>query len=176
MCVVEGGLQDFIKDRVNAHGKERTHLIPILQDIQEKFRHISQSAMEIVAEELGIFPSEVYGVVTFYSFLDTKVKGKYIIRLCKTISCMMKGSKDIAMELENELGIEFGETTEDNMFTLEWANCIGLCDRAPAMLINDEAYSDLTPTKIKAIIEECRRGPRAQRTSVYVTDQKGQQS
>ncbi|MCP4394275.1 MAG: NADH-quinone oxidoreductase subunit NuoE [Alphaproteobacteria bacterium] len=176
MSVVEGSLQDYISERVDAHGRERIYLIPILHDIQERFRHISEEAMKIVANELGIFPSEVYGVVTFYSFLDTKKKGKYIIRLCKTISCMMKGSKTIAEELEKELGIEFGETTEDDMFTLEWANCIGLCDRAPAMLVNDEAYSELTPTKIKAILEECRRGPRAQRTSVYVTDKKGQQS
>lgn len=153
--------QDKLKERITAladeMGRERTSLIPILQTIQKEYCQISEFAMQVTADLLGIHPVEVHSVVSFYSFLDTKPKGKFIFRLCRTISCMMEGADRVARQLENDLGIGFGETTQDGKFTLEWANCLGMCDQGPAMLVNDRVFTQVTPEKVHDIIEDCRQ-------------------
>ena len=131
---------------------QRNGLLPALQHIQTNYHHISPHAMQEVASAFGIHPVEVQGVVSFYSFLSTQKKGKFIIRLCQTISCNMAGKKDIARQLENELGIKFGKTTKDGMFTLEYTNCIGMCDQGPAMLVNTEVYTKVTPESVSEIL------------------------
>jgi len=130
--------------------------MPILQAVQRKYGFIRDFAMQKIADALGIHPVEVYGVVSFYSFLSQKPLGRFVIRLCQTISCDMAGKDRVAAQFENELGIKFGETTTDGMFTLEWANCIGLCDQGPALLVNDIAWTKVTPQCVLEIIEECR--------------------
>lgn len=141
---------------VRKYGSGRENLLPILQDIQRKFGFISDFAMQEIAHRLNIHPVEVYGVVTFYSFLSTEPKGKYIIRLCKTISCELAGKEAIANTLERELGLKFGETSSDRKFTLEYCHCIGMCDQGPAMLINEQVYNKLTPSKVIEIIENLK--------------------
>jgi [NiFe] hydrogenase diaphorase moiety large subunit len=113
--------------------------------------------MQVVADLLEIHPVEVYGVVTFYSFLDQKPKGRFIIRLCRTLSCDMQGKAHVARQLENDLGIRFGETTPDGRFTLEWANCLGMCDQGPALLVNEQVFTHVTPERVHDIIEGCRK-------------------
>lgn len=144
-------------------GRDRAAMMPILQEIQRKYNHVSPYAMQQVADLLDIHPVEVQGVVSFYSFLTTEPQGRFVIRLCRTISCDMAGKEKVARQLENDLGIAFGETTEDGLFTLEWANCLGLCDQGPAMLVNDKAYTRITPENVHEILAECRRqtGPGA---------------
>jgi NADH:ubiquinone oxidoreductase subunit E len=137
-------------------GREKTALMPILQAVQKKYGFIRDFAMQKIADALNIHPVEVYGVVSFYSFLSQEPQGRFVIRLCQTISCDMAGKDRIATQLENELGIKFGETTTDNMFTLEWANCIGLCDQGPALLVNDIVWTKVTPHSVLEIIDECR--------------------
>jgi len=152
--------QDKIRDEIAAlvtrHGSDRSALMPILQAMQREYRHVSSFAMQAVADELGIHPVEVYGVVSFYSFLTTEPQGRFVIRLCRTITCDMAGKDRVARQLENDLGIAFGETTSDAMFTLEWANCLGMCDQGPAMLINDKVYTRVTPDRVAEILAECR--------------------
>jgi len=138
------------------YGRERDALIPILQNIQRRYNHVSEHAMQVVADALGIHPVEVHSVMSFYSFLYPSPKGRFVIRLCRTISCDMQGKDGIARQLENDLGIKFGETTRDGMFTLEWANCLGLCDQGPALLVNDRAYPQVAPHMVSEIIAECR--------------------
>ncbi|HNQ21587.1 MAG TPA: NADH-quinone oxidoreductase subunit NuoE [Phycisphaerae bacterium] len=138
-------------------GKDRAALIPTLQEIQRRYRGISPLAMQIVADMLDIHPVEVDSVVSFYSFLDAKPKGRYVIRLCRTISCDMQGKERVARQLENDLGITFGQTTADGNFTLEWANCLGMCDQGPALLINEKVYTRVTPEAVHGILEECRQ-------------------
>jgi NADH:ubiquinone oxidoreductase subunit E len=112
--------------------------------------------IEAISNVLDISPAEVHGVVTFYSFLNTEPKGKYIIRLCKTISCDMAGKDRIVRVLQKELGIEFGQTTRDGLFSLEFTNCIGMCNEGPAMLVNEDVYSHLTPEKVVDILDKYR--------------------
>lgn len=156
-------LRDDIDSWTARFGSERSALLPILQEIQEKYHEISPYAMQFVADRLGIHPVEVYSVVTFFSFLHDSYRGKFVIRLCQTITCDMAGKDRIARQLENDLGIEFGETTPDGKFSLEWASCIGMCDQGPALLVNDQVFTKVTPDLVHDIVEACRRsfGPLA---------------
>lgn len=142
-----------MKDLAEKHGRNRESLMPILQDIVKKHNYLTDDAMVAVATELDISAAEVYGTASFYSFLDTEVRGKNVIRVCKTITCSMKGKNDIVATLEDILKIRVGQTTPDKMFTLLETNCIGWCHKAPAMLINDMPYTDLTTESVIEIIK-----------------------
>jgi [NiFe] hydrogenase diaphorase moiety large subunit len=132
--------------------------MPILQDLQLEYGILSGLMMQEVAHALDIHPIEVEGVASFYSFLNSNQKqGKYIIRLCRTISCDLAGKSRVARQFENELGIQFGETTKDGMFTLEYTNCLGMCDQGPAVMVNDRLFARVSPEKVPQIIENCKR-------------------
>ena len=150
-------LRGEIHELVDKHGRDRSSLLPILQAIQNKYSYVSDFAMQEIADLLGIHPVEVYSVVSFYSFLDEKPKAKMVIRLCRTLSCDMAGKAHIAKQLENDLGIKFGESTPDGMFYLEWANCIGMCDQGPALLVNDTIHTKVTPSQVRDIISESKK-------------------
>jgi NADH:ubiquinone oxidoreductase subunit E len=145
---------NLVKDLVEIHGRRRDSLMPILQGIVEKHNYLTDDAMVEVAKELDISAAEVYGTASFYSFLDTEPRGKYVIRVCKTITCAMKGKYEIIEVLEDVLKIKVGETTSNGLFTLLETNCMGWCHKAPAMLINDIPYTELTREKIVKIIRD----------------------
>jgi NADH-quinone oxidoreductase subunit E len=150
-------VQTLVKDLANKHGRKRESLIPILQGIIQKDRFISEHAMIEIARELDISSAEVFGTATFYSFLDTDTRGKYVIRVCKTITCSLKGKNQILLSLEDGLKVKVGDTTPDKKFTLLETNCLGWCHKAPAMLINDDVYTELTPESVRQIIEEYKK-------------------
>ena len=145
---------NLVKELSDKHGHARESLMPILQAIVLKHNYLTDEAMVEVARELDISAAEVYGTASFYTFLDTQVKGKYFIRVCKTITCSMKGKSDIIHTLEEILKIKVGETTTDKQFSLIETNCIGWCHKAPAILINEMPYTDLTPEKVSEIIKD----------------------
>jgi NADH-quinone oxidoreductase subunit E len=145
---------NLVKELSDKHGRRRDSLLPILQGIVEKHNYLTDEAMVKVAKELDISAAEVFGTASFYTFLDTNERGKYVIRICKTITCSMKGKGDIVKVLEEMLRISVGETTSDKMFSLIETNCIGWCHKAPAMLINDQPYTELTPEKVVEIIKD----------------------
>ena len=145
---------NIIKELVQQYGRERTSLMPILQAIVEQNNYLSDYDMTEIAKELDLSAAQVYGTATFYSFLDTVPRGKYVIRVCKTISCDMHGKKLIIQTIENMLKIKTGETTQDKKFTLLETNCLGWCHKGPSMLINEKVYSDLTPENTHEIIAE----------------------
>jgi NADH:ubiquinone oxidoreductase subunit E len=144
---------NLVKELADKHGRQRENLMPILQDIVRKYNYLTDEAMVEVATELDISAAEVYGTASFYTFLDTQERGKNVIRVCKTITCSMKGKNDIIAALEDILKIKVGETTPDKMFTLVETNCIGWCHKAPAMLINDMPYTDLTPETVIDVVK-----------------------
>jgi NADH:ubiquinone oxidoreductase subunit E len=144
---------NLVKELADKHGRQRENLMPILQDIVRKYNYLTDEAMVEVATELDISAAEVYGTASFYTFLDTQERGKNVIRVCKTITCSMKGKNDIIAALEDILKIKVGETTPDKMFTLVETNCIGWCHKAPAMLINDMPYTDLTPATVIDVVK-----------------------
>lgn len=115
--------------------------------------HITEEDLTEIARALDVPVSEVFGVATFYSFLTTRPAGRNIIRVCRSLPCHLKHSEEILTSLKNEIGINPGEITADGRFSLELTNCIGACDRAPAMLINDDLHGDLTPEKISQVLK-----------------------
>jgi NADH:ubiquinone oxidoreductase subunit E len=143
---------ELIKDLADKHGRERQSLLPILQGVVEQEKYLSEYSMIEIARELDLPATEVFGTATFYSFLEHKKMGTYIIRVCKTITCAMKGEKQILLTIEDMLKIKVGETTSDGKFSLLQTNCLGFCHKAPAMLVNNEVYTDLTPEKIREIL------------------------
>ena len=145
---------ELLRELANKHGRTRDSLLPILQDLVIHKRFLSKQDMVDVARELDISAADVFGTATFYSFLDTEPRGKYIIRICKTISCAMKGKNDVLSTIEEILKLNLGETTPDLKFSLLETNCIGWCHKAPAMLINDTPYTELTPEKVTEILRE----------------------
>jgi NADH:ubiquinone oxidoreductase subunit E len=110
--------------------------------------------MTELAESLGVPVNDVYGVASFYSFLTTRPQGRNVIRICRSLPCYIKNAQIIIDTVAEAIGIRPGETTPDGRFSFELTNCIGLCDQAPAMLINGDAHVDLTPKKISRILQQ----------------------
>jgi NADH:ubiquinone oxidoreductase subunit E len=144
---------EFLPPVVKPPDRERKNLLPALKKAQENFHCASQGFMTDIAQSMNLSLGDVYGVATFYSFLSTKPAGANVIRVCKSLPCYLKNSHAILSCLEDLLGIRPGETTSDKLFTLELTNCIGACDRAPAMLINNDVHGSLTPKKISKILK-----------------------
>jgi [NiFe] hydrogenase diaphorase moiety large subunit len=152
----KNALTEEIEQLIKKFGKKRSALLSILHDIQIKHRHISDYAQQEIARLLDIHPVEVYSVLSFFAFLNANPKGRNIIRVCQTISCDMKGKDNIVRAIERELSVKVGQTTSDNKFTLEYVNCLGLCDEGPAMAINDQVYTKLTPEKAVKILSKVK--------------------
>lgn len=149
--------ETLVKQLVEQHGRTRNSLMPVLQGVIREEKYLSEDAMLEVAKELDISAADVYGTASFYTFLDTVPRGRFVIRICKTIACHMAGKDEILNALEDMLKIKTGETTVDNKFTLLTANCLGWCHKGPVMLVNDEVYPELTAQKAVEIIEEYAR-------------------
>ena len=137
LTITDSPARDEIVAIVERHGGERTSLIPILQDVKKAQHEITDEAMQIVADLVGVHPVEVFSVATFYAFLHGAPEGRFVVRLCGTLSCDFAGKTAVAEALRVALGIDFGATTDDGVFTLEWASCVGMCDQGPALLVND---------------------------------------
>jgi NADH:ubiquinone oxidoreductase subunit E len=137
-------------------GRNRSSLIPILQDVKKNYGGFDSYAMQMIADTLDIHPVEVYSTASFYAFLHPENQGEYVVRLCRTLSCDLQGKQAVAEALKTALGVDFDETTADGQFTLEWANCMGMCDQGPALLVNDKVYTAVTAEQVPGIISECR--------------------
>jgi NADH-quinone oxidoreductase E subunit len=143
-----------VDEIVKNYTSTKTPLIYILKDVQKEYGSLSEPVLTRVAKATDIPLSEVYGVATFYSLFTTTAKGKYIVRCCNNAPCHVNGSKDVLNKIREYLGIEFGETTLDGQFTLEFTSCLGLCAVAPVLMVNDEVYGNLTPEKALSILKD----------------------
>ncbi|MFC2003562.1 NADH-quinone oxidoreductase subunit NuoE [Chloroflexota bacterium] len=142
-----------VQEEILLQGKDHDNLLVLLQKAQNEFGYVPEKFMAEVADSLNIPVSEVCGVATFYSFLSTKPLGKNVIRICKSLPCYLKNSQMIIETVHDEISIRPGETTPDGKFSLELTNCIGACDKAPAMLINHDVHGNLSPSKISQILK-----------------------
>lgn len=146
-------VQKIIEDTIQTYGSERKALMPILQAIVQAKNYLEDADMIAVARELDLSTAEVFGTASFYTFLDTEPRGKFVIRVCKTISCHMAGKDEIIKAIESVLKIKTGETTVDRKFTLLTANCLGWCHKGPVLLINDDVYPEINAQKAVEIIQ-----------------------
>lgn len=128
-------------------------LLNMIKAEQTQNGYVSEEAMNHISQDLELPLGHVYGVTTFYSFLSTKPLGRHVIRICKSIPCFLQNGETVAVSIQKNLGIAPGETTADGRFTFELTNCIGACDQAPAMLVDDVVYGNLTPERIKTILQ-----------------------
>ncbi len=144
-------MEEKVREIIANHSGEDSKLLAILHDVQDEFGYIPRDAMKVIAEELGMKPGEVYDTASFYSFFTFR-PAKHIIRVCNGIVCNLKGSEEIIRAIEERYGIKAGETTHDGKFLLQVVECIGRCEGPPAMLVDDDAYGNLTPEKALEIL------------------------
>jgi len=134
--------------------------IEALKIVQRHRGWVSDEGIQDIAEYLEMSPENLENVATFYNLIFRKPVGKHVIRICDSISCWILGYDQIRDQISEKLGIGLGETTEDEMFTLLPIQCLGTCDHAPALMIDDDLYRDLTPEQIDSILEEYQSGKR----------------
>lgn len=138
------------------HGHNPGALIAILQETQEAYGYLPPAALRYIAAHTRLRPAHVYGVATFYTQFRLKPVGKRVVMVCQGTACHVNGGKAILQALTEELGVQEGETTPDGEFTLQTVACLGCCSLAPVMMVNGEAYGQLTPEKARRIIRELR--------------------
>jgi [NiFe] hydrogenase diaphorase moiety large subunit len=146
-----------VRDICQACGRDRARLLDILHAVQERCGCVSSPALDLIAREVGVQRVEVESVVSFYAFLSQRPKGQVVIRLCNDIIDQMAGAADVARAFEDELGIKFGQTTPDGKISLEYTPCIGLCDQAPAALVNDVPITELSTDAARRIVRDLRK-------------------
>ncbi len=131
-------------------------LIPVLHTAQNLYGHLPLPLLEHISGKLNIPLSEITGVVSFYSFFSMKPRGRHLIRVCLGTACYIRGGKKLVDHMLSSLKIDIGETTEDQRFTLEIARCIGACGLAPAVMIDNKVYKQMSPTKMDALLKQFR--------------------
>ncbi|MBE6551878.1 MAG: NADH-quinone oxidoreductase subunit NuoE [Ruminococcaceae bacterium] len=141
-------------ESIAAHKHIDGCLMPILQDAQNIYGYLPIEVQKMIADALDIPLSEVYGVATFYGQFSLSPKGEYVISICTGTACYVKGAKPIVDEVEKELGIKVGETTEDGKFSIQDTRCLGCCGLAPVLLVNEKVYGRITEKDVKGILEE----------------------
>jgi NADH-quinone oxidoreductase subunit E len=131
-----------------------SNLLNSLKEAQNRFGYLSEKHLDNIAESLGISKSDIYGVATFYSFLYINNRARHIIRVCKSLPCFIKKSHRIVKAIEDLTGSKLNEPTQNARFSIQLTNCIGECDKAPAMMVDGRVYTDLTPGKIVQVLKE----------------------
>lgn len=145
---------DEIKAICKEHRNDAGELINVLHTVQGKLGYLPKEVQELIALELNIPASKVYGVVTFYSFFTMKPKGKYPISVCMGTACYVRGAEKVLDEFKRLLQIEVGETTADGLFSLDSLRCVGACGLAPVAMVGQKVYGRLATADVKNIIEE----------------------
>ncbi len=150
-------MEKRLKEIFSRHYPQRDALIPILQDVQEEFGYLPPEAMTAVARFCHLSPVEVYGVSTFYAQFKFKPRGENTVMVCQGTACHVMGGARVLEEVQNQLRVNPGETTEDGKVTLETVACIGACALAPAMVVNKETHGRVKTENITEILNETRK-------------------
>ncbi|MDD2524506.1 MAG: NAD(P)H-dependent oxidoreductase subunit E [Endomicrobiaceae bacterium] len=153
---INTNLKIFIAEIIK-QDRPDSHLITVLHKAQELNGYLSREIMDLVSQEMNIPTSTIWGVATFYHYFKLNPVGKYNISVCMGTACYVKGGSEVLTAVKEELGIEIGQTTEDLLFSLHEARCIGACGLAPVAMINDKIYGELTPKKIIDIINNLKK-------------------
>ncbi len=133
-------------------------LMEVVLSVEEIVPMFSSQVTAVIAREMNIPQTQVYSFISFYKMLYTGKRGKYIVHMCQSAPCHIRGAKEVLESAEEFLGIKVGETTEDHMFTLAYSPCIGNCDISPAILINGRVYGNLTPESVRDVLKGYIRG------------------
>lgn len=152
----EQALYDQIDLSIEKYKDHDGALIMVLHEAQEIYSYLPEDLQAYIAGKMGIPLAEVSGVVSFYSFFTTKKRGKHTIRVCQGTACYVRGGKRLVDAIKQELSVDVGDTTEDGLFTFEIARCIGACGLAPAIMIDDDVFKQMTPQKLHILLKKYR--------------------
>lgn len=153
--------ENQLKEVFGRFGQTREALLPCLKVTQERFGCVPREIIGFLSEQLDVAPLDIYGAISFYGMLTTRHTGKYVVRVCASLPCHVNGAPSLLGAVREELGIAPGQTTADGLFTLEAVGCLGLCDKAPAMLVNDVVHGPLTIAQARAILIELKQAEAA---------------
>ncbi|MEF8798940.1 MAG: NADH-quinone oxidoreductase subunit NuoE [Candidatus Bipolaricaulota bacterium] len=142
-----------LSELLEEYGSRRSSLLPILQEINNAFNYLPEPILVRVSEYLDVSISHLYKLATFYNSFNLKPRGEHTITVCLGTACHVKGGESIIQNFEDRLGIERGETTEDGLFTLKGARCLGTCGLAPVAMVDEDVHGELTPKRVPDIIE-----------------------
>lgn len=143
-----------VNEIVAEYSQQKWPLIPLVQKIQIEFGYIPPQSIPIIAEALGLFPSQVQGVISFYEQLYTEPRGKKVVRVCRGTACHVRGGKTILKLVKQHLGVEEGQTTPDLEYTLETVACIGVCALAPNIVVGGRVYGHMNPKKVEQLFKK----------------------
>lgn len=155
--VVSEELDRFFTEKMKEYPTQRSFLVPMLLYTQDEVGHLSDEAIAYVAGKVGLSELEVRNVISYYTMLVTKPRGKYHLQVCTNISCMLRGADQIFEHCQRKLGIGNKQTTADGLFSLEEFECIGACSWGPALQVNYDFHEKLTPEGVDEILENCRK-------------------
>lgn len=145
-----------VDEIIASYQGNRAHLISILQDLQEQLHWLPPETLAYVAQKMGVSLTELFGIVTFYKSFRLKPRGKHLITVCMGTACHVRGAPRILRELQAKLHIEEGETTPDELCTLETARCLGACALGPIVVLDDEYQGQMTKAKVSTLMDELR--------------------
>ena len=158
MCeCIENRIKQEVQEIMDPYKEEKDNLIPILNEIQEKYGYIPKVAQMEVSKYLNIPMAEIFGVITFYSRFTLEPKGKYNISVCLGTACFVKGSQKILDRLKERLNLEEGKTSEDGKFSIDTTRCVGACGIAPVFTVNGEVYGHASVKKLDEILDELEK-------------------
>ena len=139
------------------HNKKEAGIISTLESIQDKFGYLPEEALRTVADETGHSLIDIYGVATFYKAFRLEPRGEYLVTVCVGTACHVRGSQRILEKMERDIDIKVGETTKDNLFTLEAVNCLGACALGPIVVVNGEYHGNMTVIKTEKLFKELKK-------------------
>jgi len=147
-----------LNELIAESSEQKWALIPLLQKIQNEFGYIPPQSIPPMARSLGLFPSQVQGVISFYTQLYTQPRGRKVVRVCRGTACHVRGGKTILKLVKQQLGLEEGETSPDLEYTLETVACIGVCALAPNIVVGDHVYGHMNPKKLEQLFKDRKGG------------------
>lgn len=146
-------------DLVKKKERPESYLIAILHKAQQLYGYLDKDVMNEIAFMMNIPTAHIWGVATFYHYFNLTPKGKHTIAICLGTACYVKGAGELLTALKEELKIDIGQTTEDRLFTLQEARCLGACGLAPVVMIDEKIHGEMTPPKVRALLETYRKQP-----------------
>jgi NADH-quinone oxidoreductase subunit E len=146
-----------IEGVLNRHGRDRSAIIAIMQDLQDEVNYLPEGALCYVAEQLDIPVSKVFSLATFYRAFSLEPRGKHLVYVCTGTACHVRGAVKVLDALEREIGIQAGETDEEMLFTLETVNCLGACALGPVVVVDGEYHGQMTGAKAARLVKKLRR-------------------
>jgi len=146
-------IRNMVRTLVQNHGDEKAELIPILHEINRELGYISDKAIKELSKRMNLPSSHIYSVATFYRMLSTEPRGRHVIQFCESAPCHVAGGRLVWQKLQRELGLEKGETSQDDKWTLLTTSCLGLCGVGPVMVIDNDIYGNVTPEQVPGILK-----------------------